>query len=241
MCCFSNLLSKIKKKIKIKRKYSELQNDIDSDEELSVHTNISINKIIEQKDLNEFINEPITMIKKISLEQEIKKKVIIDKLIVIFEKNDWYLDTISYKKIKSDEFAFLRCVDNLHEYEQAFEKQRNDLINNNEKDVLSISLHESRCKNNIEKIIKKCFIYFETPYGASNMIRTGLCNECMKKVYIDENLCHVCGNVFFEKCCNNCHEFMNKNLPLKKRYSQDFMYHIFNCILNNEYYINDLY
>jgi hypothetical protein len=193
------------------------------------------------------MNEPIIKVEKLTQNQIIKKKVVIDNLMIIFNDNNWYFDILSYEKLQSQKYLFFVYSEKMRQYyddenyniehEELFDKQRGKIIN--EKN--NYALHESRTKNYIEKIIKKCFIYFERPYGTNNMIRTGLCGECMKKIYIDENLCYMCNSIFFEKCDNNHHEYSNINLPLKKRYSQDLIIHVYNCILNNKYFIDELY
>lgn len=138
-------------------------------------------------------------------------------------------------------------------YYECYQNTEDSLIKEYIDNDKSLYTYEKQNRKDINHILSKYYIIFDhlnssDPYkvyfgepGSKTFKRTALCGICMDHIQIYEYQCYDCGNVFFDQCENELHKKMNNELPLKQRYSNDFINHIKYCILKNNYVINELY
>jgi hypothetical protein len=237
----SNTINKIKQKLGIK--YFRLNKDDDM-KEMKEMKEINLNTDNNDSD-DDIYNEPLEIKEIIPnnlTDNEIKKKkILLNKIFLLFENNNFELDIKSVKKINSDAYFMLKYIEMQDPYYKCYHVQKEKLFLNYKKNLENIDEYEMNSKKEIYHITNKYFVNFETLYGSNTLIHTGLCGICMKNIYISEYQCYSCNKVFFDKCDNETHNKTNESLPLKKRFSNDFINHIRICLLNNNYVINELY
>lgn len=221
----NNAINKIK--TKFRRKYLPLNTESEME-------------IINNSDYD-FHNEPLEIIEIPKIISNKKRKILLNKTFLLFENNNFELDVHSIKKISSDTYFHLRYIEMQDPYYKYYKEQKEKLCLENLQNLEEISEYELNSKKEIYYIINKYFINFETLYGSNTLIHTALCSICMKHINISEYQCYTCNKAFFDKCDNETHDKTNESLPLKKRFSNDFIIHIRICLLNNNYVINELY
>lgn len=247
----NNTIDKIKQKLGIK--YHRLSNSKDEEIDNSELDNLHNFDNLDNSDSNsdcDIHNEPLQIIqtqKKIDIPPNLtenekrKRKILLNKVFLLFENNNFELDVYSIKKLSSDKYILLRYFEMQDPYYVCYNEQKEKLKIECLKNIETMDAYELNLKKEIYTIIRKYFVNFESLYGSNTLIHTALCGICMKHINICEYQCYTCNKTFFKKCDNETHNNTNEMLPLKKRFSNDFITHIYTCLLNNDYVINDLY
>lgn len=239
----NNTINKIKKKLGVKYFHLNKDNYSDSDNEMDIIHDNGDSYRDSESDIH---NEPLetnNIHNILTNNEKRKRKILLNKIFLLFENNNFELDIHSIKKINSDSYFLLRYIEMQDPYYKFYREQKEKLCSDYLKNLEEINSdeYELNSKKEIYDIINKYFINFETLYGSNTFIHTALCGVCMKHINISEYQCYTCNKAFFDKCDNETHDKTNENLPLKKRFSNDFIIHIRICLLNNNYIINELY
>lgn len=186
-------------------------------------------------------------------EEAIKRKSLLNKVYLLFENNRFVLDTYSIKKLQQDQYILHRCVKVRDPYFECYQNTEDSLIKEYMDNNKSMYPYEKRNKKDINYILSKYYIIFDHlnisnpqevklgPPESKSFKRTALCGMCMDHIQIYEYQCYGCGNTFFDQCEHLSHQKMNDELPLKQRFSNDFINHIKCCTLKCNYIINELY
>lgn len=233
-------------------KYSRLSDDtIEEDTEMDILENLHNEPIIESVDNHDVYykndSECNHFIQFLTYDECVKKKVLINYIVSAFD-NKFMWDLFSINKLKRDEYII---------YNNIISSSHHNLFNKNyeeefKKEYDTYYEYEKTNIENIYYVLKHYYILFDHLKKTQNDIvmnneitktfnQTALCGFCMEHIQIYEYKCNTCDNIFFTECENKFHQNNNKFLPLKKRFSKDFLNHIVCCTLNQKFAINDLY
>jgi hypothetical protein len=250
---YIQMLLKIKKKLGIKYiKLESLDEQYDCDCELN---NINLYQNMHNDD--EYHNEPIINYNKNNIEEKkinnlshedyIKRKTLLNKIHLMFENNPFIIDI--YSKNKRDNDILYKYLKTQSPYYLDYKNIENNII---EKYINIDSCKKDYEKKNIDDIkyiLNHYYIIFDELDSKSllgnndskSFKRNAICSVCMDNIQIYEYECYMCGNIFFDKCNIISHKKINCELPLKQRYSKNFIDHIKYCTLQSSHIINEIY
>jgi hypothetical protein len=164
-----------------------------------------------------------------------KRKILLNKIYLLFENNKFILDTKRANIYEYDIFHKISRVKN--NTDKIYEENINILKLYHDEHICNLTKYDTKSNKEVNFILTNYFINCGAMYPES----IHKCKKCSEEIYIYENLCYTCSKIYFEKCEDIEHYAKNSTLPPMKKYSGDFIVHIQKCLLNSKEIINEIY
>jgi hypothetical protein len=215
----------------------ELQNEphemiheiINEQIKLENNNKINLNNVIEET------NKTLNNISELNDDDNRKRRILLNKIYLLFENNKFILDTKRTNIYENDIFHKLSRIQN--STDKIYDENINILKKHYDEHTTNLSKYDSKSNKEINFILQKYFLNFGSMYPEDNY----KCKKCRDDIYVYEKLCYTCNKIYFEKCDNIEHSAKNSILPPMKKYSNDFIVHIQKCLLESSDIINEMY